>query len=231
MTMNSNDLRKWVNDLASTLCFSHTILSPSFLQTFHRLAVDSFPATKGLAIPFDNLVQDMITGTKIKPSDMQGHLRQFVYPAIMIAIQSLAEDMLNTYYRDINIISVRIEQAVNENKITRNLASEAHYWRIVRNVIAHGNGEISQCTERDFQKLNSLSKILFTEFILWGPLVKTAEGTLAPITDEVVSNPRNPKAKGIITPITESNRLEVGLGDLLAAGTVWADVINLITGL
>jgi hypothetical protein len=62
-------------------------------------------------------------------------------------------------------------------------------------------------------------------------LVKTAEGTLAPITDEFVSNPRNPKAKGIITPITEGNRLEVGLGDLLAAGTVWADVINLITGL
>jgi hypothetical protein len=144
--MDGNALRASVKDVVATLMGSWRMLEPSLLQTFHKLALASSPATKDIPVPEDAPIHDLPLGHVMRPSEMQAHLLTRVIPPMLVAIQALAEDSLNNHYGNERKIKARIEDMVVVGHLTRTLASRAHYWRIVRNVHAHAGGRLDQRT-------------------------------------------------------------------------------------
>ena len=138
--MDSLKLQEHVKEVVSTLAFAWTSTKPAYMQTVHQLALDSSPATRNINAPFDLPVHDLVTGTMIRPSEMQNHILDRVVPSLLPAIQSIAEDLLNEHFGNTPSIKSRIEEAVTSGSLDRPLASKAHYWRITRNVVAHGGG-------------------------------------------------------------------------------------------
>ena len=124
--MNALELKNLVGDVVTTLHCAYAILSPSFLRTTHQLAVDSMPPHQRIKIPFDTPVVDVLTGAKIKPSEIQKRLLSSVIPSMLAAIQSLAEDELNGLYGNASAFK-HIETAVKLAKIDRAFASKAHF--------------------------------------------------------------------------------------------------------
>jgi hypothetical protein len=228
--MNSEQLTQWVKNIASSLCFSHTMLSPKLLQTVHQLAINTSSKLSGIKAPYDPPSVDLVTGTSIRPSEMQENIRSKLFPAFLVSVQSLAEERISEHYGDSKKISRRIEQMVAEGKVSRDLASEAHHWRLIRNVVAHGNGIISESIVSEFQVLTTKGRILFTQFEVWGPLISTGENAVAPITKEVIQDPRHPKSHANVIKITAGNSVKIGLGDILASGYTWAEFLKSMEG-
>jgi hypothetical protein len=145
--MESQRLREQVKDVVSTLSFAWTSLKPQYLQTVHQLALNSSPATRHVQAPFDAPVHDLVTGTMIRPSEMQSNVLDRVIPSVLPSIQSVAEDVLNDHFGNSSKISTRIEDATASGVIDRQLASKAHYWRITRNV----NARFWECDSEVFR--------------------------------------------------------------------------------
>lgn len=226
--MTSHQFEVWATEIVSTLSFAWTQTKPEMLHTIHRLALASSPATSHIDAPFDIPVHDLVTNTQIRPSEMQRHLLSTVVPGFLPSIQAVAEDVLNDSMGGTPSIFTRIENACVLGSIDRSLASRAHHWRIVRNVLAHGGGVISKRTEDEVGDLHARGLIDFTKFNLWGPLIDAGcGGTLVPIHAEAVSNPTSP-TNPIVIPALEGLRMEIGLGDLLAASKIWSRLIQRI---
>jgi hypothetical protein len=233
--MDSLKLKEQVKDVASTLAFAWTSMKPHYMQTIHQLALDSSPATRHIKAPFDLPVHDLVTGTMIRPSEMQSHVLDRVIPSLLPSIQSIAEDLLNDHFGNTTSIYSRIEDAVASGLLDRPLASKAHYWRITRNVLAHGGGVISARVEREIADLFAAKKILFNQFHFWGPLLDAGHRDIpdavpVPIIDAAVANPHSPGAHYQVVDAKAGNKIQIGLGDILAAGEVWADIIHVVCG-
>jgi hypothetical protein len=233
--MESQKLREQVIDVVSTLAFAWTSLKPHYLQTVHQLALNSSPATRHIQAPLDAPVHDLVTGTAIKPSEMQNHVLDRVVPSVLPSIQSIAEDVLNDHFGSTASIFSRIEDAAASGVIDRQLASKAHYWRITRNVLAHGGGIISPRVEREVRDLLQANKVLFNQFLFWGPLLDAGHRDIpdavpVPIIDAAVADPQNPGTQCQPIAIVAGNKIQIGLADLLAAGEIWATVIHTVSG-
>jgi hypothetical protein len=233
--MDSLKLKEQVRDVVSTLAFAWTSMKPHYMQTVHQLALDSSPATRHIKAPLDTPVNDLVTGTMIRPSEMQNHVLDRVIPSLLPSIQSIGEDLLNDHFANVSSIYSRIEDAVAAGSIDRPLASKAHYWRITRNVLAHGGGIISPRTEWEVMDLFAAKTILFDHFLFWGPLLDAGHRDIpdavpVPIIDAAVANPQTPGAQCQPINIRAGNRIQIGLADLLAAGEVWADMVHLVCG-
>ncbi len=195
----------------------------------------SSPATRHVQAPFDAPVHDFVTGTMIRPSEMQSNVLDRVIPSVLPSIQSVAEDVLNDHFGNSSKISSRIEDATTSGVIDRQLASKAHYWRITRNVLAHGGGIISPRVEREVRDLLAANKVLFNQFLFWGPLLDAGHRDIpdavhVPIIDAAVGNPANPGTQCQPIAIVAGNKIQIGLADLLAASEVWATVIHTVSG-
>jgi len=233
--MDSLKLQEHVKEVVSTLAFAWTSTKPAYLQTVHQLALDSSPATRNINAPFDLPVHDLVTGTMIRPSEMQNHILDRVVPSLLPAIQSIAEDLLNEHFGNTPSIKSRIEEAVTSGSLDRPLASKAHYWRITRNVVAHGGGIISARVESEIIDLLAAKKILFNQFQFWGPLLDAGHRVIpdavpVPIIDAAVANPHTPGENCQVIDAKAENKIQIGLGDILAAGEVWADIIHVVCG-
>ena len=233
--MDSQQLRGHVKEVVATLHFAWISMKPELLDTYRRLAMDSSPATRGIRTPLDMPMHDLVTGTMIRPSEMQRHVLDRVAPSFLAAIQSIAEDELNGRFGNHASIYSRIEQSVRVGLIDRQLASNAHYWRIVRNVLAHGGGVISQRTEQEVNDLHADGKILFDKFIFWGALLDAGhndipDAVLVPLIDSAVANPHDPAEECPEINVLSGNKIQIGLADLLAAGDVWASMIQNVCG-
>jgi hypothetical protein len=233
--METQKLREQVRDVVSTLAFAWTSLKPHYLQTIHQLALNSSPATRHIQAPLDTPVHDLVTGTMIKPSEMQNHVLDRVIPSVLPSIQSIAEDVLNDHFGNNSSIYSRIEDATASGVVDRQSANKAHYWRITRNVLAHGGGIISFRVEREVKDLLLANKILFNQFLFWGPLLDAGHRDIpdavhVPIIDAAVANPQNPGTQCQPIAIVAGNKIQIGLADLLAASEVWAAVIHIVTG-
>jgi len=121
--MNGTQLRTVVKDVVATLMGSWTMLKPSLLQTFHRLALSTSRKTRGIQVLEDAPIHDLTLGSVMRPSEMQQHLLARVIPPVLVAVQALAEDALNDRFGDQRKISQRIEQLVTAGQLTRNQAS------------------------------------------------------------------------------------------------------------
>jgi hypothetical protein len=220
-----------VTEVVSTLAFAWTQLKPELLQLVHGLALKTSPATAGIAPPFDPPIHDIVTGAQVRPSEMQEHLLSRVIPVLLLAVQSIAEDALNDHFGTTSKISKRIRDAVRTGHINSFTADRAHHWRLTRNVIAHGDGMISSQTEAEVVGLLAKDEIKFSEFVFWGPTLDAGYGGVSvPITDAAVRDPGNPGSAAIRTPIKAGRAIAIGLGDLLAAGYVWSDVMKAVCG-
>ncbi len=225
--MDSQDFRDLVRRVSSSVAFAWVLLKPELLQTSHQLAIDSWPETRGNRAPFDTPVHDLVMGTQIRPSEMQAHLLDTVVPVTLVAIQSIAEDILEASCGNQLGAFHRIESLVTEARIERDVASAAHYWRIVRNVLAHAQGVIDVATEQEVAGLRSGGQILFDRFKFWGPLLDARQGGVpVPIVDRAVVAPEQPDPELPYIEIVAGNRLKIGIGDLLAAGNVWGKLIE-----
>jgi hypothetical protein len=72
----------------------------------------------------------------------------------------------------------------------------------------------------------SQGEINFSEFSLWGPLLEAGHGGVpVPITPAARTPPYAPGTAAKRTPIVAGQQIEVGLGDVLAAGSVWAQIL------
>jgi len=125
--MDSQSLRLLTKEIVATLSFAWTMTKPELLQTFHQLALNTSDATRHIRVAPDNPVHDLTTNTQAKPSLMQSYLLEKVVPAILPSIQAISEDLINNHFGDTKSISSRIEDAVSNNKLTRSVASKAHY--------------------------------------------------------------------------------------------------------
>lgn len=229
--MDSAQLRERVREVVSTLSFAWTTLKPEFLHTVHRMALVSSPATASFDPPLDPPVHDLVTNSQIRSSEMQGHLLARVVPSFLPAIQSIAEDELNDHFGGVASIYSRIESAVASGAIDRVLASRAHYWRITRNILAHGNGVISSRVVSEANNLAQKSEILFTSLVFWGPLLDAGQGGVpVPIVERAVAQPDQPEPSSKSVAIVAGNIISIGLADLLAAGDTWADVVKGVCG-
>src|SRR5687768_532490 len=92
--MTAQELRDQTRLIVSTACFAWTMVKPEMLQTIHRMGLQSSPATAHITAPFDEPVEDMVTNTAIRPSEMQIHLLRDLVPGLLAAVQSVAEDLL-----------------------------------------------------------------------------------------------------------------------------------------
>lgn len=220
--MNGIQLAEWVKNIVSTLGFSYVLLSPDTLQTMHQAIINSQSETRGIEAPYDQPITDLVAGVSIRPTEMQENIRSRLFPAFFITVQSVAEEEINGYYGDSKNMSQRIKQMVAEKKVPPDLASEAHHWRVIRNVLVHGSGIIRSETVREINALRSKNEISFKQFEIWGPLVI--------INATVIHNPRHPGSKATAISITAGNNVEVGLGDILASGDVWAEFLRSIKG-
>ena len=109
-------------------------------------------------------------------------------------------------------------------QIDADLASEAHFWRIVRNVVTHGNGTISSRTATEVQRLRAAGEITFTEFALWGPLLDAGHGGVpVPFTPAAQILPYASGSTARRTQIHAGSQIEIGLGDVLACGRTRAE--------
>ncbi len=227
--MTSNQYQEYVKEVASTLSFSWLQTKPELLQTYHRLALASSPKTSHIQVPFDIPIHDLILDTQIKPSKLQEFILERLVPSAIVTFQSLAEDIINDKYGNFQSISSRINQAKDNGDISSSLANDAHYWRLTRNIIAHGGGEISSSVEQEIYRLHNNGRISFTEFKFWGKLLDAGHGgTLVPIIKEAVDDPLNPNQNPIIVAAIAGNRIELGMADLLAAGMTWTKYIKAI---
>jgi len=162
---------------------------------------------------------------------MQAYLLAKVVPSFLPGIQSIAEDELNGQFGGTANIYSRIEGAVANGAIDRSLASRAHYWRITRNIVAHGNGVISPRTVSEVNMLARKGEVLFNLFIFWGPLLNAGhEGMPVPIVERAVAQPNQPDPSSKSVAIVAGNTIAIGLADLLAAGDTWADVVKGVCG-
>jgi hypothetical protein len=222
--MNLDDFRELVRRMASTLSFAWLQMKPELLQTYHQLAIDSSPKLSDIRAPLDAPVHDLAMGTQIRPSEMQAHLLQTIVPVTLVAIQSIAEDVLgNATAPPMNTLR-RIAHLVSTGRIDRALASEAHHWRMVRNVIAHAQGVIDSQTETEAAKLLAEGKVSFSRFKLWGALLDAGHGgSPVPIIDQAV---RTLDSGVLSIEIQAGERVDIGVGDLLAAGKTWASLIE-----
>lgn len=233
--MDSVKLKEEIKDIVSTIAFAWTSTKPSYLQTVHRLALQSSPKTAHMEAPFDAPVKDLVTGAKLRPSVMQQHLLDKVIPSVLPSIQAIAEDLLNDHFQDTASIFVRIESLVTDNVIDRQLASSAHYWRMARNILAHGGGIVSKRVENEAKRLYSEFKIQFDRFVFWGPLLDAGHRDIpdavpVPIIEAAVKEPQTPGENCPKVEILQGAKIKIGLADLLAATEVWAEVIHKVTG-
>jgi len=224
-----------VKDVVSTLSFAWTSLKPHYLQTVHQLALNSSPSTRHVQAPLDAPVHDLVTGTMIRPSEMQNHVLDHVIPSVLTSIQSVAEDVLNDHFGNNSKISSRIEAATASGVIDRQLASKEHYCIITRNVLAHGGGIISSRVEHEVRDLLAANKVLFNQFLFWGPLLDAGHRDIpdavpVPIIDAAVGDPQNPGTQCQPKAIVAGNKIQIGLADLLAASEIWATVIHTVSG-
>lgn len=229
--MNGNSLKSEIKNIVSTLNFAWIQTKPSMIHAHHRLALKSSDKTSHISPEYDIPVQDLVSKTVIRPSVMQGYLEYKAIPSILPYIQALAEDSIQEKRPSDKNISQRIESLVHNKRITRELASKAHYWRIVRNIIAHGSNKITKRTESEVNKLFNNGDILFRNFVFWGPLIyirsdDQIEGSMVPLTDEAVASPQEPNDQCFIIDVTDGETIAIGLADLLAAAEVWAEVID-----
>lgn len=225
--MDSQEFRDLVRRISSSISFAWVQLKPEMLQTVHQLALDSLPGTRGIRAPLDNPVYDLVMGTQIRPSEMQAHLLNTVVPVTLVAIQSIGEDILEGSCGNQLRAFWRIESLVSEGRINRDVANAAHYWRIVRNVLAHAQGVIDIATEQEVARLRSEGRILFDRFKFWGPLLDAWQGGVpVPIVDRAALASEQPDPDLPYIEIVAGNRVKIGIGDLLAAGNVWAKLIE-----
>ena len=225
--MDPHAFRELVRRIASSLAFAWVQCKPELLQAFHQLAIDSVPATRGIQAPLNTPVHDLVMGTQIRPSEMQAHILGTVVPVTLVAIQSIAEEVLERSCGNQCGASRRIESLAETGRIDGNLANSAHYWRIVRNVIVHAQGVIDRATEHEVAKLRRDGRITFCRFKFWGPLLDAGHGgTPVPIVERAVAAPGSPERDLPDVEIVVGNRLEIGIADLLAAGEVWARLIE-----
>lgn len=229
--MIAEDLERHTNEMVASILFAWTMLKPELLQTFHRLALLSSPATATISPPpIDTPVTDVDSGISIRPSEMQQYFIESVIPAMLAGLQSMAEEALNDYFGNSLSISSRLRNLHTSKIIDKDLLNEAHFWRLVRNVSAHGNGTVSQATENEASTLLSKGEINFTEFSLWGPLLDAGHGGVpVPLTREAQKPPYT-SVGSKKTPILTGNKIEVGLGDVLACGRAWSRVLRATTG-
>jgi hypothetical protein len=158
---------------------------------------------------------------------MQDELLTTVVPVTLVAIQSIAEDVLKGTPFGKQRVSDSIESLVKSGKIGRDLASEAHHWRLVRNVIAHAQGVIDQKTVKDLADLKRDGLVTFDRFKVWGPLISDGDGCPpVPLVARAFSSPRPPDASLPEIEVTLGAQLTVGACDLLAAGEVWAALMD-----
>ena len=233
--MDSVKLGEEIRGIVSTIAFSWTSTKPSYLEAIHRLAMQNSLTTAHINAPFDTPVIDLVTGTEIRPSVMQQHLLDKVIPSVLPSIQAIAEDLLNDHFNDTKGIFSRIEDLVLSNEIDRQLASRAHYWRMARNILAHGGGVVSERIEREAMELRSANKTQFEKFVFWGPLLDAGHRDIpdyvpVPIIRAAVEDPQNPRGSCPEVEILNGNKIEIGLADLLAATEVWVEVIHKVTG-
>ena len=230
--MNARDLQRHTDEIVASICFAWTMLKPELLQTFHALALHAIPATSGIAPPplVDTPVRLTDTGIVIRPSDMQRYFVSAVIPTILSGLQAIAENTLNNHFGDGPKIGKRLRALRDARTIDVNLASEAHFWRFVRNVVAHGNGTISAHTVEEVRQLRATGEITFTEFVLWGPLLDAGHGGVpVPFIPAAQTPPYASGSTAQRTEIRAGNKIEVGLGDVLACGRTWAKVLSVAT--
>ncbi len=224
--MKATELQQHTEEIVATIDFAWTMIKPELLQTFHSLALQSIPATMGMAPPLlDTPVTAVDMGISLRPSEMQKHLVTAVVPTVLAGLQSIAEETLNNHFGDTSTIAGRLRNLRKNNVINAGLASEAHFWRVVRNVLIHGSGRITQSIESEAQQLRSKGEIGFSEFSLWGPLLEAGRGIPVPITPAARTPPYVPGTTAKRTPIIAGRRIEAGLGDVLAAGSMWAQIL------
>ena len=106
--------------------------------------------------------------------------------------------------------------------------SRAHYWRIVRNVVAHADGRIDDRTVSEARALLAEGKIDFDRFRFWGPLLDARKGgeVPVPLVEEAVAKPHDPDDRGIEISMSNGEQVSIGLADLLAAADTWAQVLD-----
>ncbi len=228
--MNGNDLKSEIKKIVSTLNFAWIQTKPSLLYTYHKLALKSSDKTAHIDPPYDAPVHDLVSNTAICPSVMQEYLERKTIPSILPYIQSVAEATLRDKLQTQDKISQIIESLAKSN-ISRELASKARYWRITRNIIAHGTNKITKSTENEINRLTKSGAILFRNFGFWGPLIHIrpddfSEGAKIPLTAEAVASPQEPSGQFFSCEAVAGESISIGMADLLAAAEVWADVID-----
>jgi hypothetical protein len=225
--MKATELQQYTEEIVVSIAFAWTMIKPELLQTMHALALQSVPATVGMAPPaVDTPVTNVDMGMSLRPSEMQKYLVTAVIPTVLAGLQSIAEETLNDHFGDAPSLAARLRTLRKNNVIDTRLASEAHFWRLVRNVLMHGGGRITQSTENEAQRLLSQGEIDFSEFSLWGPLLEAGHGGVpVPITPAARTPPYAPGTAAKRTPIVAGQQIGVGLGDVLAAGSVWAEIL------
>ena len=175
--MKATELQQYTEEIVVSIAFAWTMIKPEILQTMHALALQSVPATVGIATPaVDTLVTNVDMGMSLRPSEMQKYLVTAVIPTVLAGLQSIAEETLNDHFGDALTLAARLRTLRQNNVIDARRASEAHFWRLVRNVCMHGGGRITQLTENEAQRLLSQGEINFSEFSLWGPLLEAGHG-------------------------------------------------------
>jgi hypothetical protein len=229
--MNANDLQRHTDEIVASISFAWAMISPELLQKFHTLVRRATPATSGMpAPPLDTLVTNIDTGIALRPSDMQRYFVSAVIPTVLSGLQAIAEDTLNQHFGNSRTIARRLKALRTARTIDVDLASEAHFWRIVRNVVTHGNGTISPDIEVQVQDLYAAGQITFTEFALWGPFLDARHGGgPVPLTLAMQAPPYAPGSPAQRTPARAGNHLQMGLGDVLACGRTWAKVLSAAT--
>jgi hypothetical protein len=227
--MTGSELERYARELVTTLNFAWIMSKPGLLQDFHRLVVNSNPATSGTQVQFDSPVHDTETQIALQPSEIQRRLIEQVVPAALTTIQTIAEETINSLGSNKQDISLRLSKERRDGWLNQRTCESAHHWRLVRNVLLHGNGVISKITIKNTDKLRRSGEFTLDEFTFWGPLLNAGHGGVpVPLTSEAVVNPCNPGPQAIRVPIKVGERLCVGLADVLAAAYVWSQVIDAI---
>jgi hypothetical protein len=161
---------------------------------------------------------------------MQGYLVTTVIPTVLAGLQSITEETLSDHFGDSPNMAARLRTLRANNTIDDQLVREAHHWRLVRNVLMHGGGQITQQTVDEAGKLHQGGAINFKEFSLWGPLLDAGYGgVLVPITAAARTPPYAVGTAAKRIQIIAGEHIEVGLGDVLAAGSVWAQILAQVT--
>ena len=225
--MNASELKRYAEEIVVSIAFAWTMIKPELLQTIHALALQSVPATAGTQPPaVDTPITDADTGVSLTPSEMQAYFVTALIPTVLVGFQSIAEETLNNHFGDSLPVAARLRVLSKNRVIDGSLSSEAHFWRLIRNVLMHGGGRVTQSTQKEAQRLLLNGEIDFTEFSLWGPYLDAGHGGVpVPITPASRTPPYAPGATAKRIAIVEGQQIKVGLSDVLAAGNVWAQVL------